>query len=535
MGLTDYILKRVNTCNFRNETPLYLAVRKGLLSLVDELIKNNADVNALNDVYERNDTIRKYLKDIIDAKLPIDQSKLCHYISVRMHTSWSLAVEKEEVDILKLLLATKKIKDINRIFFSESSRGETSVLGIAVVKRNIEMIKELLEYPNIDINIGILQAMQDKNTDILQFLFKNIKSTHTINSKDILHYAVLSAISFRTLNGISMKVDGNKRYIDIVTTLLNNRIDINASDEDGLTALHLLCSRKILYDEVDYNIAGILLNNPSIDVNIEDSKRFTALDYALENNHFELIKKLIQKGAKIKTDALYIAAKKGSIEAVEAIIPFINEETLNFAHNSDGKTALINAAENGYTDIVDELLNVRNIDINKIDKSNYSALKYLELNRNKINFEVIKNLFYSVLSLVAFGVCCVGFMAIPNLSIVYTTLITLRIGVALVCGASLLLTGYFTKRKRKYYLTRDNIDDSLLKYERKMERIRLSENHLRTSIVPSFAVLTSPVLAKTNLIPPPRKVITDTDKGIINIGVTCLSINGGNLIETKVS
>ena len=61
-----------------------------------------------------------------------------------------MAVEKENLKIIKLLLSNDKI-DVNII--NKSNNDEKSTLHLAVQNKNIDIIRFLLSFKNIDFNV----------------------------------------------------------------------------------------------------------------------------------------------------------------------------------------------------------------------------------------------------------------------------------------------------------------------------------------------------------------------------------------------
>ena len=86
-------------------------------------------------------------------------------------TALYLAVEKENIKIIKLLLSNNKI-DVNII--NKSNKDEKSALHLAVQKESVEITKSLLSFKNIDINIKDNQGKKPidyaKNDEIIQLL-----------------------------------------------------------------------------------------------------------------------------------------------------------------------------------------------------------------------------------------------------------------------------------------------------------------------------------------------------------------------------
>lgn len=73
--------------------------------------------------------------------------------------------------------------------------------------------------------------------------------------------------------------------------LSHARIDVNAKDHTGCTALMMAC------DVTDSAAVGLLLRRNDVDVNLRNLTRQTALDVAYEQSENRIIEMLESKGA----------------------------------------------------------------------------------------------------------------------------------------------------------------------------------------------------------------------------------------------
>jgi len=75
-----------------------------------------------------------------------------------------------------------------------------------------------------------------------------------------------------------------------IYTTINNSADVNATNNLGVTLLHLACQRG------NKNIVEILINKGA-NVNTQNSAGLTALDLAEKNSHIEIVELLREHGA----------------------------------------------------------------------------------------------------------------------------------------------------------------------------------------------------------------------------------------------
>jgi ankyrin repeat protein len=147
----------------------------------------------------------------------------------------------------------------------------------------------------------------------------NTKKVKTL----IAEGANVNVVTYRNATPLLVAAKGG--YIEIVKLLIEFGGDVNAKDEDGNTALHLISKE-------DFEI-GKLLIEKGIDVNAEDEEGATPLYYIegedddtndeSEDEVTPLINLLKEKGAvkKLPLDAQLIkASKDGNIELVKDLI-----------------------------------------------------------------------------------------------------------------------------------------------------------------------------------------------------------------------
>jgi ankyrin repeat protein len=185
-----------------------------------------------------------------------------------------------------------------------------------------------------------------------------------------------------------LMVAAKKDHLKTVQALLGApSIDINATDDDGATALYLAALngnddvvKALINQGANVNVADhkgwtplmsatkkghlttvqALLGAPRININAQKSDGVTALYLAALNGHYDLVKALIDQGGDVSIGAndgwtpLMLAAEKGHLTTVQALLgaPDIDID----AQKLDGATALIVAAANGKNDLVKALI-----------------------------------------------------------------------------------------------------------------------------------------------------------------------------------
>ena len=171
-----------------------------------------------------------------------------------------------------------------------------------------------------------------------------LRSHDCINLKNYLDKTALMVLIGELGSG---PLDGpsQEKYAEALRTLLSLGADPNLPEQImGNTALIELASIK----QADTTMVTALLEGGA-DINAQNCLGYTALLYAVKNNHLELVQELVNAGANVNLQT------KG------------------------GDTPLIYAVKNKNIDIVDILLE-KEPDLNLQDEAGYTALTYAEEN-----------------------------------------------------------------------------------------------------------------------------------------------------------
>ncbi|MCC6511501.1 MAG: ankyrin repeat domain-containing protein [Pirellulaceae bacterium] len=156
---------------------------------------------------------------------------------------------------------------------------------------------------------------------------------------------------------------------DTATRLLKSELDVNATQPDGMTALHWA----IHHNELE--LAKLLVDRGA---RIEVKTRYgvTPLFLACQSGHHELVQWLLTSGANPNTalpngeTVLMTAARTGRVAPVKALIAASAEVN---AREKKEQTALMWASAAGNTEVVDELIKA-GADLKATLSSGFSAL-----------------------------------------------------------------------------------------------------------------------------------------------------------------
>ena len=145
--------------------------------------------------------------------------------------------------------------------------------------------------------------------------------------------------------------------------LLGRGVDVNVKSGHGNTALAWASNSGHL------EVVRALLNDEGVDVNIKDDAGATALYYASYMGHVEVVRALLNhEGVDVNImdydgcTALILAIEKGHLEVVRALLK--HEAVDVNIKDCDGTTALISACLGGHSEVVSALLNHHRVDVN---------------------------------------------------------------------------------------------------------------------------------------------------------------------------
>ena len=297
-------------------------------------------------------------------------------------------------EMVKKLVERPEI-DVN---IQRKDDGETALIAACFAAKE-QAVNELLKHPDIDVNLqnkdgltALIYACRYGSPKIVEALLK--MPDINVNLKDKSgNTALIWAVT-------------NKRP-EIVKQLINHPdIDVNARDKDGNTALNRASySNRI-------NEVKELLKHPDIDISIEDCYSGTALYYAKDKKHSE-IEKMIEdyvpgvdrregvnqtrssrpvsdinaKDEYGNTALIRACTERNDIEAVKELLqnPDIDINAKDFG----GNTAFAWAAYSGSVDLVRLLISHPDIDVNIQNNVGITPLIKAALQNNE---EIVKEI-----------------------------------------------------------------------------------------------------------------------------------------------
>ena len=224
----------INTTKKEEKTAFYLAVEKGNLELIKNLLsKSEVNINFKNK-------FKTKIYDEKDCYTCATDVEIQETVETEFKTALYYAVENEKLDILRFLLSNESI-DVNlacksdeyyRLAYYNENRMkhkyevEKTPFYLAVEYKNIEIIQLLLQNASININVKYTKSeVKDKYDEYGE---KCSTETNRI-IKSPLHLAV------------------QNKNIDIIEILINQKnIDLDAEDNEGRTPIKLTKNKQII-------------------------------------------------------------------------------------------------------------------------------------------------------------------------------------------------------------------------------------------------------------------------------------------------
>jgi ankyrin repeat protein len=236
---TKILLEKGADINYKDKrglTPLKQAINSNQLQQLTFLINKGADLMDLDDFY-----------------------------------TFSYGVDNNITQIMDLIK--------NKEYLNKNG---SKLLYYACMNKRFDVMKLLLDAnvdPNIsyDNKIALISASKNNFDDVVECLLANEKTNIDIVDQEG-NTALLSAC-------------GDEKNLNVIKKLLELGANPNIQNENGLTALIttiIYCHKKIV---------DILLQIPSLNINLKDKHRNTALIHAVYYKEYTIAEKLIKHGA----------------------------------------------------------------------------------------------------------------------------------------------------------------------------------------------------------------------------------------------
>ena len=321
--IIGYTANSVNASELK--TCLYSAIENLNIKIIQLLLsKSEIDVNHPSCIITNRDELKNYV-DILASEDVLDKVDFYEDTDIKpeiiKQTPLSLAFEKGNDDIISLLISnptidthqdnvlSKVIKkgnvDIYNKLLSHPGYDEkefNSALHSAVESGNVEMVKTILNRPEIDVNCvlngktAIQVAAAKGNLEIFNLLLYH-------PDFDIMHnYCGQNALNEAAENG----------NLDIFQSLLQKpEIDINYRSQTGFTVLHHAVRG------LNIDIVNLLLERPDMNINVVSNDNITPFQIAADLQNVEIIRAFLKRNdAKFDPNTIYPNINENQVKIV---------------------------------------------------------------------------------------------------------------------------------------------------------------------------------------------------------------------------
>ncbi|KAM0264307.1 hypothetical protein ACHAQJ_000797 [Trichoderma viride] len=273
----------INAKDNNGRTALWIASKCGHKAVIGLLVENGIDINAKDDHNQTVllDAIWRENEDI--AGVLIEKGADINIKNRNGHTALWVAFEYQQWAIMQLFI--NKGADIN-------TRDNGGKIVLSFILQNwwptpmIQDISRLLIEKGADINAKdnhmrtpLLEAVWRLHKPTMELL---VEKGADINATDDNRWTPLLEACWH-------------RNMDVIEFLVEKGADINAKGSDGRTALLLILHSEPRYS-MTKSIARFLIEKGA-DIHAKDNDGRTALQEASTNEHEDIVKLLIEKGA----------------------------------------------------------------------------------------------------------------------------------------------------------------------------------------------------------------------------------------------
>jgi len=227
-----------------------------------------------------------------------------------------------------------------------------TALHLGAGENRLDVVKYLVEQSEAKVNVEdrwggtpLSDALKAKNLEVADYLRSNGAKIVEKN-----YSAEMCDAAFR----------GD---LDYVRNLLRNNAEVNTTDYDGRSALHLAAA------EGKQSMVQFLIEQGA-DPNVSDRWGGTPLKEAEANRHQDVVDILVNAGA-IVAEKLCRAATIGDLKSMKLLVEAKCDINIG---DYDGRTSLHLAAASGHTKIVQYLVKTCKANVDQLDRFNNRAI-----------------------------------------------------------------------------------------------------------------------------------------------------------------
>ncbi|XP_051170561.1 putative ankyrin repeat protein RF_0381 [Leptopilina boulardi] len=340
--LIDILLKNgadVNIVNKYRETPIHFATKLNNIQLVDILLKYGADVNIVNVYGETPLLIATKLNNIQLIDILLKNGADVNIVNIYGQTPLLIATDSANIQLVDILL--KNGADVNIV----NKYGATP-LHFATKKRNIEIVENFLKN-DADVNTvndygetPLYIAFTEGNLHLINILLQN---SAKLNGQDKFRKIILLA--------------AEKNDIELLEILFKHAAKIYQPEktyEERTNKEHLMTALHFAARNGNLKIVKLLMTNGFDRIDAINEMGETPLDLSIQSNCLNVVKHLIENGAKIRSKpVLEEALHFGNLEVWKYLL-ICNSTIIAKTCPCDSELHL--AVRAGQVEIVEEII-----------------------------------------------------------------------------------------------------------------------------------------------------------------------------------
>lgn len=266
-------------------------------------------------------------------------------------------------------------------------KGLTLLYYAAAVGGNIEIVKQLLGVPGIDIDYINKSVPFYERTALMQSAFRGFTDVVAMLCEN------KASVDMKNKEGeTALKLAAQAGHANVVKVLCKNGADVSQTDTDGETVLMVAASAG------HADVVAVLCDEKGIDIDSEDNTGNTALMLAVNGKYVDVVKVLCEKNAdlQIKNNtgetALISAVSRQSVPVVKVLAEAIKAKGLNIDEQEESffkRTALMVAVNEKNAQIVQLLLD-NGADPNLVVNNGFETTTALKMAKEKGNKKILK-------------------------------------------------------------------------------------------------------------------------------------------------
>jgi ankyrin repeat protein len=343
----------VNTPDMNGATPLCLAAQNGHMDATKLLLQAKADVNKADETNStallkatQNGFI-EVCRMLLEARADVNAPDKSEASPLLISTSLEAHQHQDSVSDSRCAQHHNHVVHGNNVSFSQY-RNEAAVRALPEEDENMPGPQRIAVMP---LDMAAKKRPADAVRQELQGLL-NADDTATVLPASHPIPAPRLAPALDGIETIELLRAAKRGNLDVVRRLLQNQADVNATRQDGVTALFKAAKR-------GHTEAVKMLLDCKADMNAANKHGAGPLFACAANGHAEALQTLIHARANVDSpnrngaSALYVCAQNGHIDAVRILIEA--QADIN-ACKQDGVTPLFKAAQHNHIQVLRMLL-----------------------------------------------------------------------------------------------------------------------------------------------------------------------------------